>query len=170
MRARDEGKAEDSQLRSPSSPSNEPASAGRTLDFNLALEVRVVEQLERDLVHAVVLGLELGVLDVEVLLDGLAWHDDVRADGPTDLGHDVPVGGGDGEAGQEEEQDIVDLEREVGRPEELCEQVRHDDDEGRKVVVAERSGAYREPGSAPARAKVEPGERAYRQREASGSR
>lgn len=68
----------------------------RTLEFNLLVKVSIVEDLNRDLVLAMVERLELRIRDGEVLLNVLVGQDAVVTNVATNLGHDHPVGDRDG--------------------------------------------------------------------------
>ena len=78
----------------------------RTLDLNLVIEERVVEDLHGNLLLGKVLCLELGVLDGDVLLDIAARKLDLLVDTGTVRAHDGPVGGGDGDAEEKDKEDV----------------------------------------------------------------
>lgn len=107
----------------------------RTLDVDLALEVGVVEDLHGDFLAVRVLLLERGVLDGDVLVDGLVGEDAVVAYANVGATHEHPVGDGGGETGEEEEEDIGSLEGEVG--DEAGEEVRDEEDGGGELEVGE---------------------------------
>ena len=78
----------------------------QTIEVDLVLEVRVVEDLHGDLLLAEVLCLELRVLDGDVLVKGAAGELDLEVLAGTVDGHDCPVGDGDGETEENDEEDI----------------------------------------------------------------
>ena len=77
-----------------------------TIEVDLVIEERVVEDLHRNLLLAEVLGLELRVLDGDVLLDIAARKLDLLVDTGTVRAHDGPVGGGDGDAEEKDKEDV----------------------------------------------------------------
>lgn len=115
------------------------SSPALTLDLNLVLEVRVVEDLHGNLDLAVVLGLELGVEDGHVLLDVLARENNVAPAVAANVGHESPVADDGREAREEEEEGVDGREREVRDREDLPEEVGDCDHSCAHVVVAERA-------------------------------
>ena len=77
-----------------------------TVDLDLVVKVGVVEDLHGDLLLAKVLCLELGVLDGDVLLDVTAGELDLLVLAGAVHAHDCPVGNGDGDAHDEDKEEV----------------------------------------------------------------
>jgi len=109
----------------------------RTLNVDLALKVRIVEDLNRDFVLAGVQLLQLGVMDSDVLLNVFAGQDNLFVLARTKVAHDGPIGNGDGDA-EEENHEEVGLEATIlDDGNERLDNVRHDEDEGGQLIVGE---------------------------------
>ena len=80
--------------------------AGHTVEIDLALKVRVVEDLHGDLLLAKVLCLEFGVLDGDVFLDVTARKLDLLVLAGAVHAHRGPVRDGDGDTEKNDKEDV----------------------------------------------------------------
>lgn len=80
--------------------------AKHTVEVDLAVEVRVVEDLHRDLLFAVVLCLELGVVNRDIFLHMPTRKLDLLVLARAVSAHDRPVCDGDGHAEQNDHEDV----------------------------------------------------------------
>lgn len=78
----------------------------RTLDVNFSFKVSVVEDLNGNLLFAVVDLAKLRVLDIHVFLDILARELDLLVDTSSNLAHDVPVRESDWPAAYQENEKV----------------------------------------------------------------
>ena len=115
-----------------------------TVDLDLVVKVGVVEDLHGDLLLAKVLCLELGVLDSDVFLDVAAGKLDLLVLAGAVHTHDGPVADGDGEAEEEDKEDIS-LEAAIAYDGDgPLDEPGHAENEGGELVVGEVAVALRE--------------------------
>ncbi len=123
----------------------EGSGGGPTVDLDLVVKVGVVEDLDGDLLLCKVLCLELWVCDGDVLLDVAAGELDLLVLAGAVGAHDCPVGDSDGEA-EEEDEEEVGLEAAMGDDGEgALDEPGDAEDEGGELVVGEVAVALREP-------------------------
>lgn len=108
-----------------------------TVEVNLVVKVRVVEDLHGDLVFRGVEALELLVLDGDVVLNVLAWEDDLFVATTTNMAHDSPVCNGGRDARDDKEEEVGLDAATVDERKEPLEDVGDTDDECGEVEVAE---------------------------------
>jgi hypothetical protein len=112
-----------------------------TVEVNFALEIRVVKDLHRDLLLAVVLSLEPRVVNGDVFLDVAFRQNDLLVLTLAVHTHESPVRHRDRKAEDQEEEEIGLEPTTVDDGQDALDEPWHDDDEGGEVEVVERTVA-----------------------------
>ena len=113
------------------------AKARRTVKFNLALKVRVMEHLHWDLLLALVQPLQLGVRNCDILLDVFAWQHDLCVAARTVHAIERPVRNCRRQAADHEHEQVRLEPAVLDNGRECFDDIRYDDERGDKVVVVE---------------------------------
>lgn len=118
----------------------------RTLHVDLAIEVRVVEYLHRDLVLALVQFLELGVVDRDILFDVLSGQLNFLVHAPAVQAVERPVPNSGGTTSQKEHEQVGLDAPILDERNERLDDIRNDDQEDGEVDVVEGAVAFSEGG------------------------
>lgn len=117
----------------------------QTIEVNLAVKVRIVEDLHGNLIPSLVELLEDIVLDSNVGLDVPARQNNLFIASATDITHDSPVGDGGGQTRNHKKEDIGLEASAVEKGQKPFEDIGYSDDKTSQVEVVKRATALCEP-------------------------